>query len=101
MPFDNPACGGRMFDTPNRFRLFILAAVMTGGPSASADEPEFVPVEGQPLAANVHRVLQALEILGAPLDESQSDLLRAAARAQDARNLQQLLDAHVLCVVSI
>ena len=60
-----------------------------------------VPVEGQPLSANITRVQQALEFLGAPLPRETSKKLEAAVRAQDAERLQELLDPHVLLVVSI
>src|SRR5205814_9652440 len=60
-----------------------------------------VPVKGQPLSANITRVLEALEFLGAPLPGETSEGLEAAARAQDADRLQELLDPHVLLVVSI
>lgn len=60
-----------------------------------------VPVEGQPLAANVQRLMNALEHLGVPLAEEKRLALMAAGRARDARQLQELLDAHVLIVVHI
>src|SRR5206468_8706803 len=58
-----------------------------------------VPVEGQPLSANVTRVLETLQFLGAPLDIAKE--LAVAARAQDAERLQELLDPHTLLVVTI
>jgi len=36
-------------------------------PSASSAEPPILKVEGQPLAAQVKRVVDALELLGTPL----------------------------------
>lgn len=60
-----------------------------------------VPVEGQPLAANAERVLQALETLGAPLPASTAAGVRRAARARDAAQLQKLLDPHALVVVTL
>src|SRR5437867_2769682 len=60
-----------------------------------------VPVEGQPLSANITRVLQALELLGAPLPRETSKELEAAVRAQDAERLQELLDPYVLLFVTI
>src|ERR1051326_3554421 len=58
-----------------------------------------VPVEAQPLAANVTRLLQALEFLGAPLDSAAE--IESAARAGDADRLQALLDPGVLLVVTV
>jgi len=64
-------------------------------------DSEVVEVEGQPLASNVQRVIQALDLLGAPLPAEKTDALQAAGRARDARKLQQLLDPQVLLVVGI
>ncbi len=60
-----------------------------------------VEVEGQPLSANVARLIRALEFLGAPLAEEETKKLNAAIRARDAGKIQQLLDSHVLVVVSL
>ena len=66
-----------------------------------AQELEAVSVEGQPLAANVERVVRALESLGAPLALEASDALARAGAARDARALQHRLDNSVLLVVTI
>lgn len=58
-------------------------------------------MEGQPLAANVQRVAEALGFLGATLTIGQQSALAAAGKARDAAKLQQLLDAEVLFVVNI
>src|SRR5256885_7608522 len=60
-----------------------------------------VPVEGQPLSANVTRVLQALQFLGAPLTSDTTKQLEIAAQARDADRLQELLDPQMLLVVTI
>lgn len=73
---------------------FLLGALSV---VASADSPPLVEVEGQPLAANVLRVVQAMEFLGAPLGVD----VGAAVAARDARKLQELLDPHVLAVADI
>jgi EF hand len=62
---------------------------------------EVVEVEGQPLASNVQRLIQALDFLGAPLPVETTHALQAAGRARDARKIQQLLDRHVLFVVRL
>jgi hypothetical protein len=69
------------------------------GTGAQALAP--VDVEGQPLAANVQRLLQALDYLGAPLPPSTQTALQAAAKSRDVQKLQQLLDRHVLLVVNL
>lgn len=58
-------------------------------------------VEGQPLGANVNRVLEALEFLGSPLPAEQSAALHQAAKDRDPAALQKLLDPHVLCAIHI
>ncbi|MCI0422901.1 MAG: CehA/McbA family metallohydrolase, partial [Acidobacteria bacterium] len=65
------------------------------------EELEPIVVEGQPLASNVQRLIQALEFLGAPLPAETKSSLQAAGRARDARKIQQLLDPRVLFVVSL
>ena len=60
-----------------------------------------VAVEAQPLAANVQRVAEALDYLGAPWPaDLRADLTRAG-QARDAKRLQELLDPHVLLTVHI
>src|SRR5437660_115416 len=70
-------------------------------PAACAQKLETVEVEGQPLAANVKRLVDAFEYLGSPLPADTAVALKAAAKARDARKLQQLLDPLVLLVVSL
>src|SRR5262245_5709149 len=90
-----------------RFRLppglVILLALVSSAPSVRAQPSTLEPVEveGQPLAANVTRLLDALQFLGAPLPEATAKSLRTAARARDARKIQQLLDPQVLLHVAI
>ncbi len=58
-----------------------------------------VEVEGQPLAANVERLQQALEFLGAPLPAETQVALKEAGK--DAKKIQQALDRHALVIVGI
>lgn len=69
-------------------------------PSA-ADGIAIIAVEGQPLAANIARVIEALEYLGAPLPPEARAAVAQAAEGRDARKLQELLDPHVLFAVHI
>ncbi len=78
-----------------------VALLLLSAAGASAQKLETVEVEGQPLAANVTRLLQALDLLGAPLEKDEIAKLEAAAKDRDATKLQALLDPHVLLVVSI
>ena len=79
-------------------RLSLLALVFAAGTARAADPPPVVDVEFQPLAANAERLTKALEFLGAPLPEATAKELAAA---KDARKVQEVLDKHVLFVVSI
>lgn len=60
---------------------------------------EPVEVEGQPLAANIERVAQALDFLGSPLPAALQAALKEAG--QDPKQLQLALDPRVLLVVGI
>ena len=79
-----------------------FAATLLIGPVCLAAEPlPFTEVEGQPLAANAQRVMQAFDFLGAPWPEGMRTALRTAIAARDARGLQALLDPHAICVVTV
>jgi hypothetical protein len=58
-----------------------------------------VDVEGQPLAANVERLQQALEFLGAPLPSEVQSALKDAGH--DARKIQEILDKRALVIMNI
>ncbi|MSU35756.1 MAG: hypothetical protein EXS36_11760 [Pedosphaera sp.] len=68
----------------------------------SAAEPEpIVPVAPQPLAANVTRLVEALDFLGASLPAAVKHTLAEAVRKPDAGRLQQVLDDHALFIVEL
>lgn len=60
---------------------------------------EPIPADAQPLAANVGRVLQTFEFLGAPLPGHAEIAVAVAAR--DSARLQQLLDPLTAFIVTI
>jgi len=66
-----------------------------------AAEIPMAEVEGQPLAANVARLVDALKMLGAPLSDELTAKLRAAGDRRDDGELQKLLDAHAALAVQI
>ncbi|MCO6458346.1 MAG: CehA/McbA family metallohydrolase [Pirellulaceae bacterium] len=78
---------------------FVLC--LAGVAGVRAAELPVAEVEGQPLAANVTRLLEALRFLGAPLDRNSENELRLAIGKRDATRIQQLLDPHVLVAVSL
>ena len=81
--------------------LSVVIVSMWFARLASAQELAIVPVEGQPLAANVKRLLQALDYLGAPLPADTHKTLKGACDDQDAAKIQRLLDPHVLLAVHL
>ena len=82
-------------------RIAALAAMAVLAASAIAEDLPIVAVEGQPLAANARRVLQALEMLGQGLPAAEAAEIEAAAKDRDYAHLQTLLDKHALLLVAI
>ena len=84
-----------------------LLGLLSSGMPLRAEEPaartalEIGDVEGQPLAANVRRVIEALQFLGSPLPAEEVEKLQAAAKDRDAKQLQKLLDPRVLLLAHI
>ncbi len=66
-----------------------------------ADDVERRFAEGQPLAANVQRLINALDSLGAPLERSKHDEIRKAVAAEESSALQTLIDPLALFVIEI
>src|SRR5437867_5292069 len=81
-------------------KLSLLLA-LAGPPICALGASQEVPVAGQPLAENVRRVLQALELLGSPLPPEAAAELRGAVETRDSALLQRLLDPRVLLIVEI
>ena len=88
----------------NRFTKTTALAfclLLTAASSHAAEGVPKSPVEGQPLGANVVRLIEALDYLGQPLPGDVKQDLREAARDRDADRMQEILDRHVLFVVSL
>ena len=81
------------------FRSLVILALAT--PLCWPADVPIAQVEGQPLGANILRVVEALDYLGHSLPQSTIDMLKTAARSRDSAALQELLDPHVLFVVSL
>ncbi len=79
--------------------LFLAAA----GPTIAADLPQVSKVDLQPLAAQAERLVQALDLLGAPLSAGDRQALTEAARDKQTgvAAIQKILDARCLAGVSI
>jgi len=62
---------------------------------------EVVDVEGQPLAAQAIRLVDAFEFLGSPLDKNTLEGLKKACEVRDAAKIQQILDPLTLVNINI
>ena len=91
-------------------RALLVLLIAAGTLSCTARTQDFttgasalspVSVDGQPLAANLERLDQALEYLGAPLPAELRTAMKRAGQARDAAALQKLLDPRVLIVVHV
>ncbi len=88
-----------------RRTLFILAFALL--PSAGAEElPLVSKVEFQPFAAQIERILQALDLIGEPLPASDTGAVRKILDAgsggpDQIAALQRILDKHALAGVNI
>jgi len=78
--------------------LFSVALVVQSAQCLALD---VVDVEGQPLAANAKRLVDALRFLGTPLPASVVQELDQAGRERDAAAIQKLLDPLVVFAVSL
>jgi hypothetical protein len=78
--------------------LLVLMAWPTPGRTAP---PPVVEVEGQPLAAQVGRLLKALDLLGRPLVADRRTQLQQALDSEDSQQIQKLLDPDALLVAAI
>jgi hypothetical protein len=83
--------------------ISLLLLLSPPGHLAAADLPRVTAVELQPLTAQVHRLVEALDFLGAPLPETDKQVLRAASSAKGSGTdlIQAVLDKHCLVGVRI
>jgi hypothetical protein len=83
-------------------RLLVACPfLLAGSVIAAPQQPPIVDVDGQPLAANVGRVVQAMESLGTALPAGVVAELTKAGEARNAERLQKGIDPLVLLVVTI
>src|SRR2546427_8963124 len=82
--------------------IALCAGLLASAVLCRAAELEAViPVAAQPLSANVKRLVEALDFLGAPLSEEVKKSLAEAARKPDAVRLQEVLDEHALFITEL
>ena len=79
----------------------MTATVLAWVTVARSEEVATPSVAGQPLAANVDRLISAYAYLGSPLPDVLVAELRELISAEDSQGLQRALDSRVLFVVSI
>ncbi|MEX2261557.1 MAG: CehA/McbA family metallohydrolase [Bryobacteraceae bacterium] len=85
-------------------RHVLVVALLVSASVRGEELPIVAVVEYQPLAAQVVRVLDALDMLGDPLPKADSDELRKLAASGGAtaiERIQKLLDKHCLVGVHI
>jgi len=101
----SPTAGGSSIDGNSIAPMIVVLLCALGRASlaaeSAAEKPPVVSAEGQPLAANVSRILESLEQLGASLPAELTAKLKVAIAARDAKQLQELLDPQALFVVQI
>lgn len=85
------------------FAVCLCLLLCHNGRIISAELPKVTQVEQQPLAAQVHRLVQALDHIGTPLSAADKQKLRAAAddKAKGVEAIQAVLDTYCLAGVEI
>jgi hypothetical protein len=88
-----------------RLVTIVLAPLALMPAIAAAELPTVTEVEQQPLAAQVKRLAEALEILGVPLSAADTEALAEAGKKTDAAAaaaaIQKVLDPHCLFGVEL
>lgn len=84
-----------------RHALSVVLLFSVLCPRLVAEEVARRSVEGQPLAANVQRLMLALESLGAPLEQATLNSINKAVAEEDGGALQTLVDPLAWFVVEI
>ena len=77
---------------------FCVITIPIFPPSSLADT---IPVDGQPLGANIRRVIQSMESIGFPFSPEKGGSLKQAIRSRDTDTLQTLMDQEILFVITI
>ena len=83
-------------------RTLSLGAIFLGAKLFAAQLSIVDGVETQPLAAQVKRLVSALDLLGEPFDAKTKAALKKAGEARDGADaIQKILDKHCLFAVTI
>jgi len=82
-----------------------IVFVLLSAPAAAQQPAQLAPIEMQPLAAQVKRLIETLDYLGAPLDPVDKQALERAVNGTDVgwanRAVQDVLDKHRLVDIHI
>ena len=89
------------FCVTQRGAMFATIVTVMFCQFSNADDIARRAVDGQPLAANIQRLITALDSLGAPLERSTQDEVRKAVASEDSSALQTLMDPLALFVIEI
>jgi hypothetical protein len=84
--------------------LFVALSLSFCGNAQTASLPLVKGVEPQPLAAQIKRVVEALDFLGSPLSAEERQTLETALKTTDessAEAIQRVLDPHCLAGLTI
>src|SRR3954452_8222666 len=82
-----------------------LKVMSTGAEGAEIEVPKIQGLELQPVAAQVRRVVEALDLLGDPLSSNERERIVAASQENEQEKglseIQAILDPHCLAVITI
>lgn len=96
---------GRWYQTKLSYRTNIAAGgIFMAFLSCCSSPAEDIPrrsVDGQPLAANVQRLISALDSLGTPLERSKHEEIGQAVASKDSSAIQTLIDPLALFVIEV
>ena len=85
--------------------LLALSVILIPSLSFAADIEPIPNVEQQPFVAATGRLMQALDYVGAPLSDDETNAIKAAMQKtngpESVSAIQKVLDPHVLAVVNI
>ncbi|WP_436714505.1 CehA/McbA family metallohydrolase [Roseiconus lacunae] len=81
--------------------LASLTIVVSSGLVAVADEPIAVPA--QPMLSQVHRLTEALDVIGKPISEADREMLQAARQLKSDHQVTQAVEKifDPLCLVTV
>ncbi|MEW4487091.1 CehA/McbA family metallohydrolase [Thalassoglobus sp. JC818] len=86
-----------------QIRRLLVAVLLLGSLTFQKGFAEIpvLSVDGQPLAANVARLIECREAIGDPFPEALLNELKKAVESRDSLRIQELLDSEVLLAVHL